>query len=135
MQNKEKMLQRSLKKIVVLIILFIPISLMAQKFVQQSKTIQHSIYNFSPQHVKASPFNFYPAHYSISETFTTNNIGSNCASNLRLPQKFYMQSLGFFCKQEYKIEKVTYIPLRLRLGSLDYVNYMEQKPNAGKPVQ
>ncbi|MBL7742279.1 MAG: hypothetical protein JNN00_02285 [Chitinophagaceae bacterium] len=45
------------------------------------------------------------------------------------PASFYIQNLGFFCKQELNIEKVTSVPFRFRIGSLDYVDYLEQKPN------
>lgn len=46
---------------------------------------------------------------------------------------FYPNSLGVICKTELKMDKITPVPLRFRLGSLDYVNWMERKPNAIKP--
>jgi hypothetical protein len=44
---------------------------------------------------------------------------------------FYPRGLGFFCKQEIKLEKLTKIPFRFRLGSVAQCDRMEGKPNSG----
>ena len=49
-----------------------------------------------------------------------------------LSPTFYSTHLSFLCKEEWKLEKITTVPFRFRLGSIDYVNYLEQKPNSRK---
>lgn len=51
-----------------------------------------------------------------------------------IAKDFSSMQMGIVCKKEFEFEKKTSIPLRLRIGSLDYTNYMEQKPNALKPL-
>jgi hypothetical protein len=39
----------------------------------------------------------------------------------------YVKNFGFFCRKELRFEKSTNIPIRLRLGSLEQCNKLEQK--------
>lgn len=45
-----------------------------------------------------------------------------------LKPDYYTKQLGFFCRQELQIEKAAKFPIRFRLGNLNYVNALEQKP-------
>lgn len=40
---------------------------------------------------------------------------------------FYTGNLGFFCRQELKWDKVTTIPFRFRLGSVEQCDFLEGK--------
>ena len=50
-----------------------------------------------------------------------------------LPQNFYNQHKGYVCKKEDQLQKATGLNLFVRLGSKNYVDYLERKPNAIKP--
>lgn len=51
-------------------------------------------------------------------------------SSFVLPQNYYTKHLGFFCKQELQLQKRTNLNVYVRLGSKEYVDYLERKPNA-----
>jgi hypothetical protein len=44
-----------------------------------------------------------------------------------LPGNAYTMQSGWACRQEWKLEKITGLPLRLRLGSKDQVDWLEGK--------
>jgi len=46
--------------------------------------------------------------------------------NIVHPNSYY-ENLGFFCRKEIQFQKVTTVPVKFRLGSYDYVNWLEGK--------
>jgi hypothetical protein len=60
-----------------------------------------------------------PDSISVSLPFTlpTNTISSD----------YYKKQLGFFCLKELQVEKALKVPLKFRLGGMEYCNYLEGK--------
>ena len=80
---------------------------------------QRSFFNPSEE----APFTgFNLGHLTLNTQRTALVTNVNAAS--------YISGLGFFCKKELQLDQLTPMPVRFRLGSMEYVNYMEQKPNA-----
>jgi len=81
---------------------------------------------------------FLTQQYQLSplKPLPVNNFNGMLQKNkltLLVPGSYYTDHLGFFCQQELQLEKMITVPVKFRLGSLQYVNYLEQKPNAIKP--
>ena len=54
-------------------------------------------------------------------TFSTSKVAQ------AIPQDNYTKCFGFFCRQELKMQQA-HVPVTFRLGSMDYCNWLEQKP-------
>jgi hypothetical protein len=74
--------------------------------------------------------NFLPQVKKKNEWLGAKKVYTVSKSALVQPS-FYCSNLGYFCKQELKLAKATKfkLPIAIRLGSLQYVDYMEGKPN------
>ena len=93
----------------------------------QEPGVQIPINNAMVQDDSLSQLSIDIKHYSQIRGSKLNN-SLPLYPSLNLIPKINFNS-AFFCKIEYQIEKSAKVPLRFRLGSLDYVNWMEQKGN------
>ena len=58
--------------------------------------------------------------------------GPTLSPNRNISPSLYTQHFGFFCRKELQLEKAIKLPLRFRLGSLDYVNSLEHEGSKRK---
>jgi hypothetical protein len=121
---------------VVVLVLFFTGEIFSQKNPPGNKTVAN--YNSLTDFANVSLISWNKERGMVTEKIKPALVTNKFRLSLfALPQpvsrSFYFNCLGFFCKKELQVEKITSVPFRFRLGSLDYVNYLEQKPNALRP--
>ena len=60
-------------------------------------------------------------------TDSISKLSPSISPQMLVSPTFYSKNLAFFCRQEIKFEKVTKIPFKFRLGSVQQVDYLEGK--------
>ena len=71
--------------------------------------------------------------YQTTVVDTVKRVQLNISPSMLVSPTFYSSNLAFFCRQEIKFEKITKIPFKFRLGSVQQVDYLEGKKGATLP--
>ena len=70
--------------------------------------------------VKQNSFHFAPAYNNFL-------IVKQTLIPAKLPGNFYTKQLPFFCSKELQIQKITGIPIKFRLSTVEYCDKLEGK--------
>ena len=131
--NRLKLLQRINIILVVLLMLTGKIFSQEKLLSNDSNSIFRIRGKFNPQSLDQSPYSirFKGDYLKIMDKRRSNDNWMAMKNLLLKPasldKNYYCGNLGFFCKKEIQLEKITSVPFRFRLGSLDYVNLLEGK--------
>ncbi len=72
---------------------------------------------------------FGPIHLPLlrKATVSTKNSKTISITSQAMPLVYAYKDLALFCKLEVQLEKVVKLPVKFRLGSVDYVDWLEGK--------
>ncbi len=98
------------------------------QIVSEKTTLSGGLYSLKPLSQLSQMGN----NSNISPLAHTNNKKGQAMIPL-IAADNYSQNFGFFCKKELQLEKVTGVPFKFRLGTVQYCDWMEGKPNSIKP--
>lgn len=88
--------------------------------------------NYAQLKKLANPKNDEPRPFMPKSFYTYDRIkqhpGHKASAIYPLLPQWTPADLPLFCKIEYHLDKILPVSFRFRLGSLDYVNQLEQKP-------
>ena len=96
---------------------------------QSTHIVGKSVYElrteiYEPAPALAIPHLLFPATQNTSipdlRTFSTDR-------SYQAPAAYRYQDLAFFCRLEVRMEQASKMPVRFRLGTVDYVDYLEGK--------
>ena len=130
LQTNDLMKSQRVYQILVVLMLILPARIFSQQ--QMPLFAQKTPHIYSEENLKA-PKN-HNNSYSVSAFVDTKAPRPFTLNPLPIRMEVInanltIQNLPFFCKKEFIFEKNTSVPLRVRLGSLDYVNKLEGKEN------
>ena len=130
LQTNDLMKSQRVYQILVVLMLILPARIFSQQ--QMPLFAQKTPHIYSEENLKA-PKN-HNNSYSVSAFVDTKAPRPFTLNPLPIGMEVInanltIQNLPFFCKKEFIFEKNTSVPLRVRLGSLDYVNKLEGKEN------
>ncbi len=74
-----------------------------------------------------TPFILEKPYFKISLADSSKKGNVSISPSMLVSPSFYTCNLAFFCRQEIKFEKITKIPFKFRLGSVQQVDYLEGK--------
>jgi hypothetical protein len=81
---------------------------------------------------KQNKYKFVLADTSFPSLASKDTALINGVNKNYLPVNFYSSHLGAACKMELQLEKQTKLPIRIRLGSKEQVDYLEGKFNRNR---
>ena len=123
--------QRAYQFLVVLLLMLPAKSFSQQQMPRIGQNSPHRLSflkNFQGKKIQDSYANYLFINNGTLYRFTPSGLPCAASGTVEIiKSSFTIQNLPFFCKKEFQFEKNTSIPLRVRLGSLEYVNKLEGK--------